>query len=138
MFVSIVCDTLMSPFSSSSPHSAIGPSDEMNPSWGITLSMATRSSAFVLLLTIVTASIASPPWIAFSSQKVRSSIFPAAASACTCCTVAAWARNPSRRWIIRIRRAMPWRFTAQSNAESPPPTSSTRFPRKTCGSRIRS
>src|SRR6184192_841603 len=46
-------------------------------------------SSFVLLLKIVTASIASPPWIAFSSQKVRSSIFPAAHSSCTCRTVAA-------------------------------------------------
>src|SRR5213080_1593354 len=68
---------------------AIAPSEEMKPSCGITQSTAIRSSSFVLLLKIVTASIASPPWIAFSSQKVRSSIFPAAHSSCTCRTVAA-------------------------------------------------
>src|SRR6266581_247840 len=138
MFVSIVCDTLISPFSRSRPHWAMAPSEEMKPSCGITLSTATRSSSLLLLLKMVTASIASPPWIAFSSQKVRSSIFPAAHSSWTCRTVAAWARKPSRRWIIRMKRAMPWRFTAQSNAESPPPTSSTRFPANTFGSRMRS
>ena len=39
---------------------------------------------------------------------------------------------------MRIHWATPWRFTAQSNAESPPPTSSTRFPVKILGSRMRS
>src|SRR5438132_11776955 len=39
---------------------------------------------------------------------------------------------------MRMNRAIPWRFTAQSKAESPPPTSSTRFPVNTLGSRMRS
>src|SRR2546422_7481171 len=39
---------------------------------------------------------------------------------------------------MRIHWATPWRFTAQPNAESPPPTSSTRFPVKILGSRMRS
>src|SRR2546426_6210528 len=78
MLVSMVWDTLISPFSMSRPHWAIAPSEEMKPSCGITQSTATRSSSLVLLLQMVTASIVSPPWMAFSSQKVRSSIFPAA------------------------------------------------------------
>src|SRR5213078_142147 len=126
MLVAIVCDTLISPFSISSPHSAMAPSDETKPSCGTTQSTGTRSCCLVLLLTSVAASIRSPPWISFSSQKVRSSILPAAHSCCTCFTVAAWARNPSRRWIIRTRCATPCRFTAQSNAESPPPVPAVR------------
>ena len=46
----MVCETLISPFSMSSPHCAIAPSDEMKPSCGITLSTARRSSTLVLLL----------------------------------------------------------------------------------------
>ena len=83
MLVSIVCETLMSPFSISSPHSAIAPSEEMKPSWGITQSIGSVSSSLVLLLKMVTRSIRLDPPISFSSQNVRNSILPAAASCCT-------------------------------------------------------
>ena len=81
----------------SSPQSAIAPNDEMKPSWGSTQSIAIVSSCFVFLFTRVTRSIAPLPWIALTSQNVRSSILPAATSSRTCATVAAWARKPSRR-----------------------------------------
>src|SRR2546422_5044530 len=45
MLVSIVEATLMSPLSSSSPHSAMAPSEERKPSWGMTASTATCSSS---------------------------------------------------------------------------------------------
>src|SRR2546422_6555418 len=48
MLVSVVCATLMSPFSISSPHSAIAPNEETKPSCGITQSIASVSSTFVL------------------------------------------------------------------------------------------
>src|SRR2546429_370927 len=63
ILVSIVCDTLMSPFSMSSPHSAIAPSDETKPSCGITQSIGSVSSCFVLLLMMVTRSMRSAPLI---------------------------------------------------------------------------
>src|SRR6266568_5344559 len=47
MLDSIVCVTLMSPFSISSPHSAIAPSEETKPSCGMTQSIGNVSSSFV-------------------------------------------------------------------------------------------
>src|SRR5260370_311020 len=61
MLVSMVDATLMSPFSSSKPHSAMAPSDDRKPSCGITRSIAIVSSSFVLLLTTVTRSTRAPP-----------------------------------------------------------------------------
>jgi len=55
--VSIVCATLMSPFSISSPHSAIAPSDEMSRAGESRKSIGSVSSALVLLLKMVTRSI---------------------------------------------------------------------------------
>ena len=97
-------------------------------------SISRRSSSFVLLLKIVAASTRPAPWIAFTSQKVRNSIFPSAHSRFTWSIVAWCARKPSRRWIMRTDFARPCRFTAQSNAESPPPTSNTRRPANCFGS----
>ena len=43
-------------------------------------------------------------------------------------TVRSWARKPSRRWISVTELAIGSRWTAQSNAESPPPTITTSLP----------
>src|SRR5438046_763526 len=93
MLVSMSCETLMSCFSSSSPHSAMAPSEETKPSCGSTTSIASVSSSFVLLLTMVTRSTRASPWIPFSSPKVRSSIFPAAHTRRTCEPLALQARH---------------------------------------------
>ena len=63
-------------FSVSSPHALMAPRSEWNPSWGSTASNGRVSTALVLLLSSVTRSIRSPPSIACTSVKVRTSHLP--------------------------------------------------------------
>ena len=46
----------------------------------------------------------------------------------TASTVRWWARKASRRWTSVTERATGSRWSAQSNAESPPPTMTTSLP----------